>query len=251
MSVRMPVLALGLLAATLAVPSPATDAPASLQKELLASTQALVDGLPTGDKATWQRLLTDDAVLVDEFGRIAHKADTIDSLHAFPPGFAGSIQLRDPHVTLYGDTALLQVEEYEQETVFDQKLVVRYESLWTYVKQADGWKLAGYADSTLPTEPPKLTVANVHPDDYVGAYRYSPTRAWTVVNKGGVVSYTTHAGGTSNVLQPIAHDVFMGSDDERNLLIFHRGADGKVDALIERRKFNDLKLTKDKASSAG
>ena len=63
MPVRTPVLALGLLAAATALPSAATDAPASLQKELLASTQALVDGLPTGDKATWQRLLTDDAVL--------------------------------------------------------------------------------------------------------------------------------------------------------------------------------------------
>jgi ketosteroid isomerase-like protein len=249
MPVRTPALALGLLAAAIA--TPATDAPPSLQKELLASTQALVDGLPTGDKATWQRLLTDDAVLVDEFGRIAHKADTVDSLHAFPPGFSGSIQLRDPHVTQHGDTALLQVEEYEQETVFGQKLVVRYQSLWTYVKQADGWKLAGYADATLPTDPPRLTVANLHPDDYVGTYRYAPTRAWAVVSKGGAVSYTTHAGGTPNVLQPVARDVFMGSDDEKNLLIFHRGADGKVDAVIERRKFNDLKLAKDGVKSAG
>jgi hypothetical protein len=37
----------------------------------------------------------------------------------------------------------------------------------------------------------------------------------------------------------------MGSDDERNLLIFRRDEHGKVNALIERRKFNDLRLTRE------
>jgi hypothetical protein len=37
----------------------------------------------------------------------------------------------------------------------------------------------------------------------------------------------------------------MGSDDERNLLIFRRDAAGKVSGLIERRKFNDLPMTLD------
>ncbi len=36
----------------------------------------------------------------------------------------------------------------------------------------------------------------------------------------------------------------MGSDDERNLLVFRRDAQGKVNALIERRKFNDLRLAR-------
>jgi len=39
--------------------------------------------------------------------------------------------------------------------------------------------------------------------------------------------------------------VFMGSDDERNLLIFRRDAGGKVVELIERRKFNDLHLRRE------
>jgi ketosteroid isomerase-like protein len=223
----------------------AEDAPATLTRQLVASTQALVDAIPKGDKATWQRLLADDAVLVDEFGRVTHKADTIASLHPFPEGFSGSIELREPHVTQHGNTATLQVEEYEQETVFGQKLTVRYQALLTYVKEGDDWKVVGYADVTLPTEPPKLLVTNVHREDYVGTYRYAPTRAWTVVNKGGELSYTTRADGTPNVLQPLGGDVFMGSDDERNLLIFRRGANGKVDKVIERRKFNDLSLVRD------
>jgi hypothetical protein len=37
----------------------------------------------------------------------------------------------------------------------------------------------------------------------------------------------------------------MGTDDERNLLIFRRDAAGHVTGLIERRKFNDLRLRRD------
>jgi hypothetical protein len=37
--------------------------------------------------------------------------------------------------------------------------------------------------------------------------------------------------------------------DEKNLLIFRRNASGHVVELIERRKFNDLKLKRDSTSS--
>lgn len=220
----------------------AAEAPKSLQDELLRTTQALVDALPTGDKGVWEKALTDDAVVIDEFGRIAHKADTVASIHAFPKGFSGSIELRDPHVQQYGDTAILQVEEYERETVFGQQLVVRYQSLLTFVKQGNEWKLAGYEDVTLPTEPPKLAVADLALRDYEGSYRYAPERIWKISSEQGELRVVTRSGAHANVLQPIGKDVFMGSDDERNLFIFRRGADGKVNALIERRKFNDLRL---------
>ena len=219
----------------------ATDA---LRAELLAITQRLVDAIPLGDRAPWQQSLTDDAVVIDEFGRIQHKVDAVASLHPFPKGLSGSIELRDAHVQRYGDTAVMQVEEYERETVFGQKLVTRYQSLLTFVRRDGAWKLAGYEDVTIPTAPPVLKVPGLAPSDYVGTYRYAPGRAWTVSDRDGALGYTTRAGGPVNVLQPIAKDVFMGSDDERNLIIFRRDGKGHVDALIERRKFNDLRLVR-------
>ena len=223
----------------------AAEAPKPLRDELLRITQALDDALPTGDKAIWQSTLADDAVIIDEFGRITHKADTVASLRPLPAGFSGSIELRDVHVQQYGDTAILQAEEYEKETVYGQHFVVRYIALFTYVKQAGAWKLAGSEDVTLPTAPPKLAVADLTLSDYPGTYRYAPGRAWTVSENHGVLSYVTKPGGPENVLEPVAKDVFMGSDDERNLLVFRRDAQGRVNALIERRKFNDLRLARD------
>lgn len=223
----------------------ADEAAKPLRDQLLQITQALVDAIPAGDKAVWERTLADDAVVVDEFGRIAHKTDAVAALHPFPAGFSGSIELRDAHAYSYDDTAILQVEEYERESVFDQHFIVRYQSLLTFVRAAGAWKLAAYEDVTIPTAPPKLAVSGLALDDYAGTYRYGPNRAWKVRDDHGVLSYVTRSGAPANVLEPIAKDVFMGSDDERNLLIFRRDEHGKVDALIERRKFNDLRLVKE------
>ncbi|QNK01205.1 DUF4440 domain-containing protein [Dyella telluris] len=220
----------------------ADEAPVALRDELVKTTQALMDALPTGDKAPWERWVTDDAVIIDEFGRVAGKAETIASLHRFPAGVAGSMEMRDPHAWLHGETALLSVEEYERESYYGQSFVVRYRSLLTFVKQSGQWKLAGAQDVTIPTPPPKLDVPGLVPADYVGTYRYAPGRAWTVSVDHGVLGIVTRQGGPANVLQPVARDVFMGSDDERNLMIFQRDGQGRVTALVERRKFNDLRL---------
>ena len=223
----------------------ATQAPDALRDHLLVITQAWVDAIPQGRQDVWRHTLTDDAVIIDEFGRIQHKQDAVASLRPFPPGLSGSIELRDPHVQQYGDTALLQVEQYERENVFGQQLTVRYQSLLTFVKHDGMWKLAGAEDVTIPTAPPKLQINGLKPDDYIGNYRYATDHAWSVSVKDGVLGYITKAGRPFNRIEPIAKDVFMGTDDERNLLIFRRDAAGHITELIERRKFNDLHLVRD------
>jgi hypothetical protein len=243
MSVLAPALA---CIACLHTPSSrAADASPQLRDKIIATTQSLMDAVGEGRKDVWQRTLADDAVVIDEFCRIQHKREAVDALRPFPPGFSGSIEVRDGHVQQYGDTAVLQAEAYERETVYGQKLVVRYLMLITYVKQAGMWKLVGYQDVTLPTPPPKLEVVGLHFVDYVGSYRYRPDRAWSVSVRNGVIGYTTKVGGAFNRLDPVAKDVFMGADDEKNLLIFRRDRVGHVNELIERRKFNDLHLRRD------
>ena len=224
--------------------------PPSLQQQLLQIAQALVDAIPKGDKAVWENALSDQAILVDEFGRVNHKADAIASLHPFAQGFSGSIELRHPHVEQHGASAMLLVEEYERETVFGQHFVVRYQALLTFVNESGAWKIAGYEDVTIPTEPPRLDVGGLHLSDYRGTYSYAKGHPWTVSVDHDVLSCTTHKGGRPNVLEPLGKDVFMGSDDERNIIIFHRDARGAVDALIERRKFNDLWLARELPASS-
>ena len=228
----------------------ADDATPAVQKEIVAITQELMDALVPGKADVWQRYLADDALITDEFGRRQNKKEAVDGVHGLPAGFSGKIELRDPHVHVYGDTAVLDCEEYETETVFDQHLVVRYIAMNTFVRREGRWKVVSMMDVTLPTPPPALEVRNLKLDDYPGTYRYGPDRAWTFAVENGRLAYRTKLGRPPVSVDALAQDVFMGADDERNILVFRRDDAGKVVELIERRKFNDLHLKREGGGSA-
>jgi hypothetical protein len=236
--------ALALTAMLLASPALA-ETDADVQTKLVALTQELMDALIPGNADAWQRILADDAIIIDEFGRIQDKKEAVDSVHPFPKGFSGTIEIRDPSVRVHGDSAVLKGEMYEKEGVFDQNHVVRYIIANTFVLQNGEWKLAAAIDVTLPTEPPKLAVAGLVPGDYPGTYAYGPGRAWSVAAENGALYYTTKPGGPHTALDAIGKDVFMTGGDEHNLAIFRRDVSGRVVEVIERRKFNDLHMKRD------
>jgi hypothetical protein len=229
----------------IAVGAHAGEATPALTKEIIGVTQQLMTALGDGKADVWQRVLADDVLITDEFGRRQTKKEAVDSMHPFPTGISGAIEIRDAHVRAYGDTAVIDCEAYETEDYFGHKFVVRYLFTSTYVRHDKSWQLVAMQDVTLPTAPPVLDVGGLVPTDYVGTYPYAPERAFIVETEDGRLTLRTRKSAPAHVLDPIAKDVFMGSDDERNLLIFRRDAQGKVVELIERRKFNDLHAPRD------
>jgi hypothetical protein len=239
---------IALAAATLS-PIAKAESDAAVQAQLVKLTQELMDALVPGTVEPWQRIVADDAVIIDEFGRRQTKQEAVKSIRPMPSGFDGSIQIRDPQVRVHGDTAVLAGEMYEQESVFDQKLVVRYIFSNTFVRRGGEWKLLAATDVTLPTPPPVLAVEGLRIEDYPGVYRYGPGRAFTVAAEAGKLFYKTKAGGAHVALDAVAKDVFMDGGDEKNLIIFRRDASGHIAELIERRKFNDLHLKREAAEA--
>ena len=219
----------------------------AVQRELVAATQALMDALASGKSDVWRDTLADDALIVDEFGRVQDKGGAVASVTGLPPGFSGEIRLLDPRLEFDGDTAVLLAGIDETETVFGQSLHVVYRMLATWVRRDGAWKLLGMQDVTVPTTPPALQVADLPLEDYPGVYRYGPDHAITVAFSGDALSYSSHAGRPSIRLLPLARDVFMDDGDEKNLYLFRRDGNGKVVAVIERRKFNDLAMARDPA----
>jgi uncharacterized protein DUF4440 len=219
----------------------------SLRKEIIALTQQLMDAIGEGKADVWERVLADDVLITDEFGRRQTKAEAVKDIHPFPAGISGSIEIRDPHVRVYGDTVVIDFEDYERETVFGQQLLVRYLSTATFVRRDGAWKLVTMLDVTLPTVPPQLVVRDLHLSDYVGTYTYGPGRAFIIETSGEKLVYRTKAGRPQNALDPIAKDAFMTGDDEKNLMLFRRDDSGRVIEVIERRKFNDLHMTREAA----
>jgi hypothetical protein len=158
----------------LAAPAAAKDAPPELRDAAVRLSQQLFDALATGDVALWNR---------------------------------------DLHVRGYGTAVVVDCEDYEQETVHGQRLVVRYLSTLTFVREAQDLTLVALQSVTLPTQPPVLSVPDLHLDDYPGTYRWGPDRAHTVAVRAGQLTFTTRAGGTPTGLDPIARDVFMDAGE--------------------------------------
>jgi len=223
----------------------AASAPEAVTRELTATVQAMMNALASGKPAVWEHALADDAVVIDEFGRMQGKNDAVKSITGLPAGFSGEIRLLQPKARIWGDTAVLTVDADEYETVFGQKLHVLYRMTVTFIRQDRRWRMVAMHNVTVPTTPPTLEVEGLTLDDYPGVYRYAPERAFAVRRDGDALSFTTRAGRPATRLMPVARDVFMDDGDEKNLFVFRRDDAGKVVRLIERRKFNDLVLKRD------
>jgi hypothetical protein len=234
------------LATTAAGPR-AAESDAAVRDGLVRLSQELMDAIASGKAEVWARLLDEDAIVIDEFGRRQTKRQAVDDLKPLPAGLTGSIEVRDAHVRRWGDTAVIDFEGYEQETVFDQRLLVRYRFVATWIRRGGAWRLAAMEDVTVPTEPPELAVAGLRLDDYPGTYRYGPGRQWVVQRRGDALVYVRR-DGKDVPLRPVALDVFFDGSDEKNLIVFRRDAAGRVNALVERRKYNDLHMTRQPAA---
>lgn len=237
-----------LVALLLATPfgARAGQASAADLKELTAITQSLMDALASGKKDVWDAALAEDAIVVDEFGRTQQRKEAVDGIAGLPPGFSGEIKLLNPKARAYGDAAVFTADADEYETVFGQKLHILYRMTNTFVRRDGHWKLAAMHTVTVPTTPPALGVDGLKLDDYPGVYRYAPERAFTVSSDGKTLSFVTRPGRPPTRLLPLARDVFMDDGDEKNLFLFRRDKTGRIVELIERRKFNDLSLKREK-----
>jgi hypothetical protein len=244
---RVAALVLSLFLATPGWGAPPPEDPAP---RIIALSQELMDAITSGEGKVWDRILDDGAIIIDEFGRRDTKAQAVRNLKPLPTGFWGSIEVRHPKVHVQGGTAVIEFEGYERETVFDQHLLVRYYFMATFLQKGSDWKLFAMQNLTLPDDPPALPVRGLALDDYPGSYRFGPGRAFTIRRNGDHLLFSTRAGGAEWPLRPVAPDVFWEMGEEKNLLIFQRDESGKVHRLIQRRKFNDLAMTRLEPTSA-
>src|SRR5260370_40611734 len=85
--------------------------------EVVKRAQTLFDRLAPGDVVLWREALTEDAVLIDEFGRRQTKAEALRDMRPLPAVFSGSIEVRHPNVHFYQGTSGLDCEMFQRENV--------------------------------------------------------------------------------------------------------------------------------------
>lgn len=138
------------------------------------------------------------------------------------------------------DTAVLSYDTIETETIFGQELHARYHGTDTWLRRHGQWQIVAaqtmryYKDPAIgKTEPTKYPA-------YAGTYELSKeSERKTAISVEGDRVFIERTGGKKVQLFPEADDLFFRQGVEGRIL-FRFGADGKVEALIDRRNNEDM-----------
>jgi hypothetical protein len=213
--------------------------PGPAAQVLPALAQQLVNAVPA-DPAVWQRHMTERGVFVSEGGDVANRAELLEAFGPFPPGLSGSIQVRNPQITEFGDIAIMVFDAHERQTVFDQQIEVNYKITQTWRREDARWQLLATQNLVLAKDPPALPVNRKRLKDYVGVYELAGKRRYRVELRDGALVGGRDQAPDLKPLIPVGDNVFADSGSSLGILrIFVRGPKGAVQGMVERRKFAD------------
>ncbi|HEY2462735.1 MAG TPA: DUF4440 domain-containing protein [Steroidobacteraceae bacterium] len=212
---------------------------ASVQKQLQAYDQALLDAIAPGDKAVWERLLAKDAIYVDENGTIMNRDSFLAALKPLPAGSSGHISIVDYRTTLHGDVALVVHKDDERENYHGIALKADYLMTETWVKEGADWRLALVHVYVVAKDPPAIKTPAKRLAEYEGSYRAAPDLSY-VIRRDGDHLVGERQGLPSVTFSQEATDVFFVRGHPRDRKIFRRDANGKIVDFVDRREGEDL-----------
>ncbi|HWY25843.1 MAG TPA: DUF4440 domain-containing protein [Nevskia sp.] len=223
---------------------------AAAAQALPALTQKLCDALAPGDKALWTHLLSERFEVIDESGAHMNKKQLMDGFSPLPPGLSGTIEVKHAQVADFGTFAIIRYDMDEHERVFDQALHVLYRATDTWRREHGAWRQVSQQVMVLAQDPLPLPVDTKRLDDYVGRYAVSGKWNYRVERHGDGLSLTRE-GHEAKTMIAVGDNVFVVQGDPLAIqYIFVRGADGKVQRIVERRKFADLDLVRTAEAAA-
>jgi len=216
------------------------------QDELVRRTQELYDSLVSGDQAPWKKHFADDCMFADEKGRFFDKPKLIADITPLPAGYSGTIKIENVQSRIIGNTAVLSYEAKETETIFGQNLKARYHITDTWLQRNGNWQIIAsqahryYEDPAVGKTDPKNFA------EFIGSYELAPGQTRSVTAEGNKL--LIERKGKKEELLPETSELFFRKGVEGRIL-FRYAANGKVDALIDRRNNEDVvwkKMTENK-----
>jgi Domain of unknown function (DUF4440)/Domain of unknown function (DUF3471) len=226
----------------------AADAPIT-QDELVRRTQELYDAIVPGNQTPWKKYFADDCIFSDEKGRMLDKAKLIADITPLPAGYSGTIKIGNVQSQIIDDTAILSYDANETETIFGQNLTARYHVTDTWLRRTGEWKITAsqahryYEDPAIGKIDPKKFA------DFIGTYELAPgqTRSVTAEGENLFVERKDKKEQLNKKEQlfPETSELFFRKNVEGRIL-FRYDANGKVDALIDRRNNEDVVWRKTK-----
>ena len=209
--------------------------------ELVSRTQELFDAVVPGDSALWKK---DHAETIRpdhyEKGRSLDKAKLIADISPMPKGYSGTIKVTNVESRITAGVAVLSYDLDESESIFGQELRARYHETDTWLRRNNGWQIVAAQAFRYYEDP---AVAKIDPSKfaaYAGTYELSKdSERKTLVTADGAKLFMERMGGRKVQLYPESGDLFFRQGVEGRIL-FRFGADGKIEALIDRRNNEDV-----------
>jgi hypothetical protein len=232
---RQPLLALVVFA--LLLPNFARAQQSITQDELVRRTQELFDAVVPGNQEPWKKYYAADCIFADEKGRKLNKAELVADITPLPEGYSGTIKIINPESRIIGDTAVLSYDLDETETIFGQNLKARYHEIDTWLRRNNQWQIIA-AQAHRYYEDPAVGRADLKRlPDYAGTYELAAGQTRFVSVKDDEL-FVERNGKREQVFSESC-DVFFRKGVEGRIL-FRADANGKVDALIDRRNNEDV-----------
>jgi ketosteroid isomerase-like protein len=217
----------------------------AVQKRLRAADQALLDAIAPGDHTVWERLLTKDAVYVDENGAVMRRDQFLAALKPLPPGNSGYITIVDYQASVHGNVALVVHKDHERENYHGIPLQADYLMTETWLKEGADWHLALVHVYVVAKDPPAIKTAPESLTEYEGKYRAAQDLAY-VIRRDGDHLVGERQGLPLVVLSQESADVFFVPGKPRDRKIFRRDADKKIVDFVDRREGEDLVFVRGK-----
>jgi hypothetical protein len=208
------------------------------QDELVRRTQQLFDSVAIGNQAPWKQYFAADAMYFDEKGRGMDKPALVADIAPLPKGYSGTIKIVKPQSRILGQTAILSYDLDETETIYGQTVTARYHNTDTWMFRDGRWQIVASQALRYYQDPASIKLDTARLDDYIGIYELAPGVTITVSREGGQL-YAKRTERPKDALIPEAPDLFFRPGVEGRRL-FRRGANGSIDALIDRRNNQDV-----------
>jgi hypothetical protein len=208
------------------------------QDELVRRTQELVNAVAGGDQGPWKKYFADDCLYFDERGRSMNKEALVADIVPLPQGYSGTISVANAQSHIEGDVAVLGYDLNESETVYGQTMKARYHETDTWMRRKGDWQIVAGQVLRYYEDPAEAVVDARTYADYVGIYEAAPGKTMTVSLEDGHLFRQRGSGAKVELFPEVAGLFFRKGVEGRTL--FQRGADGKVDTLIDRRNNEDI-----------
>ena len=206
------------------------------------TTQALVDAYATGDKTLWTRVLDEPCTITNEDGEVMDRTKFLESLRPLPPGFSGTIKVRDLTLRQIGTAAVVHYFLDERESIFAQELKTTYVETDVYRHDEDSWKMVALQVTVVPRDLEPISVDSTRWPALTGEYRLDDkaTSVYRVFMREGAL-YGGRDAKSATLLIPLAPLTFF-QKGSIHLMIFVPDKSGAITEVRELHKYNEVRM---------